>query len=314
MLDSDFYYSQLFVRLPYPTHSFSGQTIIVTGSNTGLGREAARHFTRLGAAKVILAVRNLSKGEAAKESIESSTDRKGIVEVWQLDLGSYESVKDFAKKAEKLDRIDVLVENAGIARKSWSVMEDNEATITTNVVSTFLLGLLLLPKLREAGPKFNVTPHLAIVSSEVHCWTPFNERKSEKIFDALNDKETANMAGRYSLTDFPTDSSRMIQLIRRRYPVSKLLQVFFTRELASKANPSGKPGVIINYVNPGFCHSELSRDSGASFSLWKLCVARSTEHGSRSLVYAAQAGEESNGQYLSDCRVKQYVDPFLSSF
>lgn len=195
----NFIYRQLFEYLPYPKQSFSGQTIIVTGSNTGLGLEAARHFTRLGAAKVILAVRSISKGEAAKESIETSTNRKGIVEVWHLDLGSYESVKEFAKQAEGLDRLDALVENAGIARQVWSVLEDNESTITTNVVSTFLLGLLLLPKLRQSGEKFNMTPHLAVVSSEVHSWTPFNERKSESIFGTLNDKETANMGDRYIL-------------------------------------------------------------------------------------------------------------------
>ena len=169
----------------------------MTGSNTGLGLEAARHVTRLGAAKVVLAVRTLSKGEAAKESIEHSTSRKGVVEVWHLDLGNYESVKDFAKKAETLDRLDAVVANAGIATKKWSVMEDNESTITTNVVSTFLLALLLLPKLRESGQKFNFTPHLAVTCSEVHAWSPFIERKSESIFDALNDEETANMPDRY---------------------------------------------------------------------------------------------------------------------
>ena len=206
-----FFYSQLFVKLPHPTQSFSGQTVIVTGSNTGLGLEAARHFTRLGAAKVILAVRTLSKGEAAKESIEKSTDQKGVVEVWHLDLGNYESVKEFAKKAGKLDRLDVLVENAGINKSVWSVLEDNEATITTNVISTFLLGILLLPKLRESGQKFNSTPHLAIVSSEVHFWSPMNERKSKSIFDALNDKETANMADRYTSTS--TSSPSLYPLI-----------------------------------------------------------------------------------------------------
>lgn len=183
---SSFFYSQLFEKLPYPTRSFSGQTIIVTGSNVGLGLEAARHFTRLGAAKVILAVRSLSKGEAAKQSIEESTHRKGVVEVWHLDLGSYESVKEFAKKAQELDRLDALVENAGIAKTSWSVMEDNEATITVNVVSTFLLALLLLPKLRESAQKYNITPHLSVTCSEVHAWSPFKERKSANIFDTLN--------------------------------------------------------------------------------------------------------------------------------
>lgn len=150
--------SQFFTIPPYPTKKYTGQTIIVTGSNAGLGLEASRHFVRLNAAKVILAVRNLEKGEAAKKSIEQSTGRKGVAEVWQLDLASYDSVKDFAKRAQGLERLDVLVENAGILTDQFRMMEENESTITTNVVSTVLHSLLLLPKLRETGAKFNILP------------------------------------------------------------------------------------------------------------------------------------------------------------
>ena len=96
-----------------------------------------------------------------------------------------------------------------------------------------------------------------------------------------------------------------------RYQVSKLLQVYPARELASLAKKSGKPNVIINYLNPGLCHSELSRDSGWFLTILKFFLARSTEHGSRSLVHAAEAGEESNGQYLSDCKVAKYVSMIL---
>lgn len=191
-----FVYDQLFTKLPYPTADHSSQTIIVTGSNVGLGLEAARHFTRLNAAKVILAVRNLEKGEAAKKSIEETTHRQGVVEVWQLDLSNYESVKQFARRAEGLKRLDALVNNAGIAVDKYKVMEDNESSITTNVVSTFLLSLMLLPKLRESGTTHNITPHIAVVSSEVHGWTKFEERKSDDIFKTLNDKESANMKER----------------------------------------------------------------------------------------------------------------------
>ena len=187
---------QLFTSIPYPEKSLAGQTIIVTGSNTGLGLEAARHFTRLDAEKVVLAVRNLEKGEAAKRSIEEATGRQGVLEVWQLDLSSYESVKQFVRKAEGLKRLDAIVENAGIATDKYAVFEDNESTITTNVVSTFLLGLMVLPKLRETGTKYNVTPHLVIVSSEVHAFTSFPEKSSPNILKTLNDKETANMSDR----------------------------------------------------------------------------------------------------------------------
>ena len=193
---AEFIYEQLFLSLPYPQTSFSGQKIIVTGSNVGLGFEAALHFTRLSAAKVVLAVRNLEKGEAAKKAIEESTKRTGVVEVWQLDLSSYESVKQFVKRAEGLDRLDAIVENAGIATEKYQVFEDNESTITINVVSTFLLALMILPKLRETARKFNVTPRLSIVSSEVHGFTSFPEKSSADIFKTLNDKETANMPDR----------------------------------------------------------------------------------------------------------------------
>ena len=154
----NFLYTQLIVSLPYPQGDFSGKTVIVTGSNVGLGLEAARHFTRQNAEKVILAVRNLEKGDAAKRSIEESTGRKGAVEVWQLDLSSYESVKQFVARAEALKRLDVVVENAGIATHRYVVAEDNESTITVNVVSTFLLALMILPKLRHTATQFNVNP------------------------------------------------------------------------------------------------------------------------------------------------------------
>ncbi|KAI9871247.1 MAG: hypothetical protein M1830_003144 [Pleopsidium flavum] len=280
-----FLYEQLFLSLPYPEKNLSGQTVIVTGSNVGLGLEAARHFTCLNAEKVILGVRNLEKGEAAKQSIETTANRTGVVEVWQLDLSSYESVKQFVKKAEGLRRLDVVVENAGIATAKYAVAEDNESTITTNVVSTFLLGLMILPKLRETATKFNVTPHLNIVSSEVHAFTSFPEKSSPNIFKTLNDKETANMKDRYN--------------------VSKLLEVFFVRELASKTATDSEPDVIINYINPGLCHSELARDAGWGLYFMKLLLARTTECGSRTLVNAAEAGMESHGQYMSNCRVSR---------
>ncbi|KAL2038248.1 hypothetical protein N7G274_008897 [Stereocaulon virgatum] len=288
----NFLYTQLFLTLPYPTSDFSGKTIIVTGSNVGLGLEAARHFTRLNAEKVILGVRNLDKGEAAKKSIEETTSKLGVVEVWQLDLATYESTKQFAKRVEGLKRLDAVVENAGIATTRYRVAEDNESTITTNVVSTYLLALMVLPKLRETATKFNTVPHLTIVSSGAHSFTSFPEKSSHSIFRTLNDKETANMADRYH--------------------VSKLLEVFCTRELAARVKGNGKPEVIINYLTPGVCHSELARDAGWRIAVMKFLIARTTEHGSRTLVHAVEAGPETHGQYLSNCTISEPAPLVLS--
>lgn len=203
-----FIHDQRFLTLPYPETPTTGQTIIVTGANVGLGFEAARHYVRLGAAKVILAVRTVTKGEAAKKDIETSENRQGVVEVWPLDLSNYDSVKKFAKRVEDLPRLDIMLENAGITTHEYHLTEDNESTITTNVVSTFLLALLVLPKLRESAADFNITPHLTVVTSEVHFFTQFPEKSSPDIFATLNGKETARMNDRYELIAIRSSACR----------------------------------------------------------------------------------------------------------
>lgn len=287
-----FYYSQLFVTPELPTKSFSGQTVIVTGSNVGLGFEAARHFARLNASKVILAVRNLPAGEKAKESIESSTNRPGVCEVWKLDLASYDSVKVFAARASQLPRLDIVVENAAIATPKFDLAEGHERHITVNVISTILLGLLLLPTLKATAKKFHsTTPHLTIVTSEVHAWTRFPEWRADNTFAKLDDEKSADMAERYS--------------------TSKLLEIFAVREIAPRVSDSG---VVLNMLNPGLCHSELARDSGWGLWMLKLVMARSTEVGSRTLLAAAAAGKESHGAYMTDGKVANgALSPFVRS-
>lgn len=146
----------------------SGKTYIVTGANVGLGLEACRHLVSAHAKKVIMAVRNIQAGEAARADIEGSTGIKGVAEVWNLDLAKPSSVQSFADKAiESLDRIDALIENAGVAHTER--MDDGDGqllSITVNVVNTFLLLLLLLPKLRADAKAFGFKPRVAVLTSD----------------------------------------------------------------------------------------------------------------------------------------------------
>ena len=284
---ANFFYIQYFTRPPLQQASFEGQTVIVTGANIGLGLEAARHLVKLHAAKVILACRSVEKGAAAKADIEASTGTSGVVEVWHLDLASYDSVKEFAARAAALPRLDVLLENAGIATSKFRLQEDNEATITTNVVSTMLLGLLLLPKLKESAKVHNTKTHLVIVSSEVHFLTKLPERNDgPSIFAALNDPHTKRM--------------------RTRYFASKLLEVFAVRQLVEERCPDADAyPVVINFVNPSFNHSSLMREAGFwQYVLKFLGGAWSPDVGSRSLVAAACIGPEGHGQYVTSCKVE----------
>ncbi|KAI6891917.1 hypothetical protein KC318_g13924 [Hortaea werneckii] len=239
-----FFYSQFFITPTYPTQDCSGQTIIVTGSNTGLGKEAVRHFVRLNAEKVIIACRSTAKGEAAKQDVEANTPE-------------------------------------------FTTVAGSESTITVNVVSTFLLALLLLPKLQESGNRFNTIPTLTVVSSEMHFVTSFPERNSPTIFKTLNEPEEARMAERYAL--------------------SKLLEVLACREIA-RNHSVDQLKVTLNFVNPGWCISELVRYSVASFgsiaktvlNLVMRVMCRTTEVGSRTLVHAGLSGPETHGKEGSE--------------
>jgi retinol dehydrogenase-12 len=92
----NFIHTQFILKIPKPTASFSSKTVIITGASSGLGKEAAKHIVRLGASKVILGCRNTSKGKKAKLEIESSLRcNPDIIEVWEVDIESPPSVKEF---------------------------------------------------------------------------------------------------------------------------------------------------------------------------------------------------------------------------
>ncbi len=118
-----------FVKISSPHSSFARQTIIVTGSNLGLGLETANHLVRLSVDKLILAVRNTLKGEKAKTYIENKTGKKGVVEVCSLDLSSYPSFDSFVERAAIFLRINVFLENAGISTNKFPFSQDNGSVL-----------------------------------------------------------------------------------------------------------------------------------------------------------------------------------------
>jgi NAD(P)-dependent dehydrogenase (short-subunit alcohol dehydrogenase family) len=130
--------------------SFAGRTVIVTGANSGLGEVTARELARVGA-KVIVAVRNLDKGNAAAAAMP------GDVEVRKLDLQDLSSVRTFA---DSVGAVDVLINNAGIMAVPYAQTVDGfESQIGTNHLGHFALTNLLLPK---------VSDRVVTVSSMMH--------------------------------------------------------------------------------------------------------------------------------------------------
>ena len=199
------FHTQVFAAPPPPTQSFLGQNIIVTGANTGLGAAAVEHFVRLDAARVILTSRDLQKGENAQTRIEKATGQTGVIEVWQLDLSSAKSIKAFAQRAEReLERLDVLLENAGVGTEKFVRVGDEvtegtgtgtETVLAVNVVGTFHLAVLLLPLLQRSSTSATRPSRLCVVSSDLHFLADeFPQRKSSDILAEL-DKEDRTGSG-----------------------------------------------------------------------------------------------------------------------
>jgi NAD(P)-dependent dehydrogenase (short-subunit alcohol dehydrogenase family) len=206
--------------------AMDSKVCVVTGANTGIGKETARGLAKLGAT-VVLACRNVEKGEAAREDIQRTTGRTDV-KVMPLDLGSVASVRAFAKRVrDELPALHVLVNNAGVWTTARATTKDGlETTWGTNHVGTFLLTNELLPLLEASAPS-----RVVVLSSALHYRGKMN-------WDDLQ-QERGSFSG-------PT-----------AYNQSKLANVLFTNALARRL--AGKR-VTANAVHPGVVATELARD------------------------------------------------------
>ena len=267
------------------TTTFKGKTVIVTGSNTGVGYATALKYVQLAASTVILGVRSLQKGETAKAQIETATGRAGVVQVWQLDMASFESINAFAKRAESLKHVDVAVLNAGIFSSTFKLSGTGwETNLQVNTLGTALLAILLTPKL-QASQSADSPAHLVVVTSTGHIDAQLKPRDKDQLLHQYNDDLGV---GPY-----------------QQHVASKLFMMWITRELAYRClDADGGPTVIINDACPGPCRSDVARDFDSTLfviakSIGSVLLLRPAENGARVLVGASTLGEESHGLWWS---------------
>ncbi|MCJ1349909.1 hypothetical protein MMC31_008152 [Peltigera leucophlebia] len=187
-----FFYRQLSDK-PSPilsSISLAGQTAIVTGSNVGLGLEATRELIDHKISRVILAVRSLQKGEAAKTQLQTNHPDCDI-QVWELDQDKFASINAFRKRAQTLDRLDIVILNAGVMKKKFvRSSSGHELNLQVNYLVTALLTLFLLPTLKITAKLTGQPSRLTIVTSEMHMWTSFKQRSAPSLFDLLDDEHS----------------------------------------------------------------------------------------------------------------------------
>ncbi|KUL86371.1 hypothetical protein ZTR_08619 [Talaromyces verruculosus] len=268
----------------------TGKTAIVTGSNTGLGLETARHLLNMGLTRLILAVRTVSKGEKAREGLLAERDPSSCqIDVWNLDMSSYDSIIKFVERAKTLSRLDIAVLNAGHFKEleTFNQSTGYEECIQINYLSTILLLMLLLPLLK-AKPGEN-PGRAVVVSSDMAAWAKFTERKERPILTTYKKK-----AARWDMGE--------------RYGTSKLLGQLFVTKLAGQIPASS---VIVDLVNPGLCYgTDLARDGDGRFKglLFKAAFrvfGKPAAVGALAIVHAAVSfGESAHGQYSEDGELK----------
>lgn len=259
------------------------------------------YSARLNAARIVLGCRSLQKANAARDSIlKDRACKTTTIDVWQLDLADYQSVLSFAKRVQTdFSRLDAFIANAGVELMEFTLAEGLETTLTVNVVSTMLLNMAVLPKLRETSTRFGISTTLTVVGSMVHIFGPPElmkpppREKDMDTFDMLSDPATADMG--------QPDSG-----MSPRYSLSKtLLHAVMPYFAKCASRPDRKEQVVVNWLNPGWCESELARHKATPALAQRMtfaAIGRTAEQGSRTLVHAILAGEQSHGKYLSECR------------
>ncbi|XP_050510074.1 retinol dehydrogenase 13-like [Diabrotica virgifera virgifera] len=214
------------------TSDAEGKVIIITGANTGIGKETAWELARRNA-KVYMACRDMARCEAAREEIVLDTKNK-YVYCRSCDLASLESIREFVKNFKsKEQKLDVLINNAGVMRTPNSKTKDGfEMQLGVNHMGHFLLTNLLLDMLKQSAPS-----RIINVSSVAHKRGEINKEdlNSDKSYDPSN-----------------------------AYAQSKLANILFTNELAKRLEGTG---VTANSVHPGIVDTELTRHM-SFFSSW----------------------------------------------
>uniref|UniRef100_A0A182MJR3 NADP-retinol dehydrogenase n=1 Tax=Anopheles culicifacies TaxID=139723 RepID=A0A182MJR3_9DIPT len=260
-----------------------GKVVIITGANTGIGKETAHYLARRGA-HVYMACRDMQKCEKAREEIVLDT-RNPLVYCRECDLASMQSIRQFVKqfKAEQ-QRLDILINNAGVMRCPRTLTKEGiELQLGVNHMGHFLLTNLLLDTLKLSAPS-----RIVVVSSLAHT-------RGQIALDDLNSTKTYDEA--------------------KAYEQSKLANVLFVRELARRLEGTG---VTVNALHPGIVDTELMRHMGI-FNSWFSGIfvrpfvwpfLKSPLYGAQTTLYAALDPEleKVSGQYFSDCAPKDVAE------
>ncbi|KAF3319777.1 short-chain dehydrogenase TIC 32 [Carex littledalei] len=262
----------------------TGLTAIITGASSGIGIETAQVLALRGV-HVVMAVRNVSSGNAVKEAIvkEIPTAR---IDVMELDLSSMVSVRKFASEFDALDLpLNILINNAGVLATPFSLSQDGwELQFGTNHIGHFLLTNLLLEKMKSTSRKSGIEGRIIIVSSEGHRLTYWDGIRFNKI-------------------NYGAEYQRYLA-----YGQSKLANILHANELARRLKEEGT-NVTANSLHPGLIMTSLFRHQNsiinAAFGAVAKLATKTVQQGAATTCYVAMNPEVKGvtGKFFKDSNV-----------
>lgn len=278
---------------PLPTGiDLKGKTAVVTGASAGMGLEVSRQLLGLGISTIILAVRNVAKGEDVVKQLRGEAHIKAhnpnaTIKVLKFDADKYDSVQQFAKQLrDEVPVVDILILNAGIGLLTLERSPSgHDRTVQVNYYSNALLVAELLPYLEAGAEKTGSPARITWVGSrrsEVTSLTKFPLEPNESIIQHMDKEEF--------FVPF------------QRYGDSKLLCLLFLYSLAPRVDPKK---VIINMLCPAMINTNMSDvlpiHLRAVMNVVKAVRGRPVEVGGWIILNAALvAGPESHGKFLAD--------------
>ncbi|MBL8940491.1 MAG: SDR family oxidoreductase [Archangium sp.] len=246
-----------------------GKTVIITGANTGIGKATATELAKQGA-RVFFACRSRAKTMPVIDELKRQTGNQEL-HFLELDLADLSQVKAAAKAwLATNERLDVLINNAGLVRIRTLTAQGYEMTFGVNHLGHMLLTLLLEPALMKAAPS-----RVVVVASRAH------ERTNQPI-DYADLKNPLD-----SFSGFP------------EYMRSKLANVLFSFALARR----WRDRVSVYAVHPGVIASEIWRAAPTPLRQVAMLFMRTPEEGARASLHCATseaAGKETGRYYDED--------------